>query len=185
MTEFYLVKESDSVNNLTELSRSLSLKGRQERKKLNFLKELDFSKIYSSPAKSCQQTIKPIVKGAKQEVVLVEALRERVLSSAKIEKEVAGRAYLWSFPTKNFPGGESNTAAQQRVIEFLKSVNKEIPQGKVLISTHGDLLSLILNYYNTEIGFSFWRELAQLAVVKLTITKERVNYETIVNEKLT
>lgn len=57
-----------------------------------------------------------------------------------------------------FNGGESSAQAQKRALASLQE-HLEALSGTIMLVTHGNLLSLLLQRFDPLIGFSFWIEL--------------------------
>lgn len=57
-----------------------------------------------------------------------------------------------------FRGGESSAQAQKRALASLEEHLNGL-SGNIIFVTHGNLLSLLLQYFDASIGFSFWSAL--------------------------
>ena len=99
----------------------------------------------------------------------VNDLRERELGIELETDFLASVQSSWVNPTKAFPGGESNEAAQRRGLAVVRHVVALHPGGHVVLSTHGNLLALIVNALRPEVGFEFWKDLTFPDVYELTI----------------
>jgi 2,3-bisphosphoglycerate-dependent phosphoglycerate mutase len=56
--------------------------------------------------------------------------------------------------------------------------------GQIVISTHGNLLALILNYYNNKVDYEFWKTLTIPDIYKININnKEEVSMKRLWKEK--
>ena len=67
------------------------------------------------------------------------------------------------------PGGESNAQAQQRMVATHDRLLAMHPRGRILVSTHGNVLALLLKHYEPSIGFDFWDALSRPDVYRLDI----------------
>jgi 2,3-bisphosphoglycerate-dependent phosphoglycerate mutase len=115
--------------------------------------------IYTSPSRRAMMTVVPLAESLSLSPGPVDDLRERALpveSVADFERLV--RAF-WASPGEPM-AGESNTQAQARGVAVLRRVLARHDGQHVVVSTHGNLLALILNAYDSAIGFEFWRRLS-------------------------
>lgn len=137
--------------------------------KLFLGKDIDF--IISSPFERAYHTIAPLADQIGVEVVLDDRLAERLLSSKNHPdwRDMLRKTY--DDLDICYEGGESSNTAMSRaisvVMELLNSVNKNI----VLVS-HGNLISLLLKYFDDRIGFQEWESLTNPDVFHLTFSAE-------------
>ncbi len=78
---------------------------------------------------------------------------------------------LWSQPTFSFIGGESNQQAQQRALVLLydwKATSNE----EIIISSHGNLICILLSAFDSSIDYNFWHNLSMPDVLVLGKTKK-------------
>ena len=133
--------------------------------------------IVSSNSLRAQQTVAPLAKLLALPVVLEPDLRERrlvapALSAQVFRGEEAFRAAVratWEDPNFAHPGGESNAAAQARGVAALQRLRRSHSDRHMVLSTHGNLLSLILQHFDPSIDYDFWASLRTPDVVVLTI----------------
>lgn len=102
-------------------------------------------------------------------VQLDERLIERKLSSQNISKQAfeATLKQLWKNPAISLPGGESNLTAQKRALSFLQDLEKLHQNEHIIISSHGNLICILLNYFDDTINYNFWKQLPMPAVLVL------------------
>jgi 2,3-bisphosphoglycerate-dependent phosphoglycerate mutase len=87
-------------------------------------------------------------------------LRERKLGDIGTQKFEAAVEATWLDAGFSHQGGESNGAAQERGVALLWGLLTRHQGQSVVLSTHGNLLALILNYFHPAVEYAFWRELA-------------------------
>jgi 2,3-bisphosphoglycerate-dependent phosphoglycerate mutase len=98
---------------------------------------------------------------------LVPNLRERelpILPASEFDRVVQES---WRFPERPTDGGESNATAQIRGLAAVRGVLMRHPGEHVVVSTHGNLLALILNGLDPAFGYDFWRRLSFPDVYRL------------------
>jgi len=158
--------------------RPLSPEGARAAEELaDHLAAAPITHIVSSDSLRAQQTVAPLARRLALPIILEPDLRERrltapVLPGGIFHGEEAFRGAVlatWEAPHFAHPGGESNAAAQARGVAVLQRLRRDHNDGPIVMSTHGNLLTLILNHYDPSIGFDFWATLRMPDVVVLTI----------------
>ena len=132
------------------------------------LKELEIDLILSSPYLRCIQTIEPYLDNNKN-FIIENDFRERLIS-----KEIIDGFYeVWYKSWEDFsyflPGCESSNEAQDRFVKALTK-HEELNRGKtILISTHGNVIGLCLNWINEKYGRNEAENLRNPDVLKLNV----------------
>lgn len=70
------------------------------------------------------------------------------------------------------PGGESSTEAMKRGVSVLEEVLEQ-PATNIAIVTHGNLLCLMLRYYNKAYGFAEWKNMTNPDVFELVFHSKK------------
>lgn len=176
MTTLYFVRHAHSTYTADELTRPLSEKGMNDVVKITdvLIKE-DIDIVTSSPYKRAVQTVQGIADYIEQEVVLIDDLRERTLTSQPAEDFKLAMTTVWQDPTFAWEGGESNIDAQKRGVEAIKVLLDMYEGKKVVLGTHGNIMVLILNYFDEKYGYKFWEELDMPDIYKATFEKHELN----------
>jgi len=65
------------------------------------------------------------------------------------------------------PNGESTQEAQERAIPIMKQLIQQHKGGKIALGTHGNILTIILNYFNKEYGYEFFEQTSKPDIYKL------------------
>ncbi|MGE7623031.1 histidine phosphatase family protein [Viridibacillus sp. NPDC096237] len=174
-TNVYFIRHAHSVYTPDELSRPLSEKGLREAKSI--LEKLKLEKIdtfISSPYRRAVQTIEPLAKYHSVEIMLDEAFQERKLAQGEVKDFTAVIAKVWQKPDFAFDGGESNQDAQARGIKGLMNVLHTYQDNNIMIGTHGNLMVLIMNYFDPKYDFEFWKELQMPDIYKLSFEGKKL-----------
>ena len=69
----------------------------------------------------------------------------------------------------SFPGGESSKDAQKRAVKVITSILKSHRGKKIVIGTHGDIMTLMLNHFDKRYSYSFWESTSMPDIYKLTV----------------
>jgi broad specificity phosphatase PhoE len=137
--------------------RPLSDAGRRAAREL--AEELDpfgLTAIYSSPFPRAHQTIEPLAQRREMEITILPDLRERLLTPAPRPDWRDQLQRGWSDPDYALPGCESGRQAQRRALRVLDLMRAHYPDGgRILISSHGNLISLILQAFEPAVDFEF------------------------------
>ena len=181
MTTLYLIRhcESSPDKDLPESRWPLSAKG--ELQSIKMVKPLSLLKpnwIYSSPYRRAFDSIKPLSDYVKLPIQTDKRLREKKLSKGFLDKfdffKVMEKA--WEDFDFAFEGCETGNVARARVLQFIEKKCK-VHLGKIIfISSHGNLIGLVLNSIDKDFGFSQWRQMKTPDVFKLTFS-DKLNWD--------
>ena len=163
----YLVRHAHAEW-LPDEGRPLSLRGMRDAVRLaDRLADRSIEAVYSSPYRRVIQTVSALAVRRKLPIQIEDRFRERTLGnwSANTFEEAVSRT--WQDAEYSWPGGESNKAAQTRAIEALDELIIGEPAEHIVLGTHGNLLTLILNHYDPQVGFVFWSRLTMPDVYQL------------------
>ncbi|WLD95342.1 histidine phosphatase family protein [Alkalihalobacillus sp. AL-G] len=175
MTEIYMVRHAHSVYTQNEYGRGLSEQGKKAAKNLTeILRNENIDFILSSPYRRAVETVKGIATHIGKTVQLVDGFKERTLAEKPVENFNDAIDKLWSEPAFSFPGGESNEVAQARGVTSLRKVLKQHEDKRVVVGTHGNIMVLMMNYFNPNFDRTFWNQLEMPDVYKLTFVKENL-----------
>ncbi|MEH7454360.1 histidine phosphatase family protein [Gottfriedia acidiceleris] len=173
MTNLYLVRHAHSTYTPDELGRPLSKRGFTDANKVTKLllnEKIDY--VISSPYKRAIQTVEEIAKSLNLEIKIEENFKERLLSHEPVEdfeKVIRG---VWMDFNRSLNGGESNYTAQKRGIEVINKLLKNYSGKNIVIGSHGNLMVLIMNYFDQKYDFNFWNGLTMPDIYKLTFEGE-------------
>ena len=156
--EVILLRHAHSTANLKGIlagrDNRIGLSDRGKRESIdisNYLSELKFDAIYSSPLNRCSETLDPWVEKTGAEIQSVPNLVEMEYgewsgqSLAKLSKKALWSSIQRRPSTVRFPGGESfsemSTRANQAILD--------LAQGKrrILVVSHGDVIKSIVAFH--------------------------------------
>lgn len=175
ITNIYMVRHAESpFVDGQERIRGLSVEGEEdagEVAKLMLLEEVDV--IVSSPFARSIKTIEEIATTRNLEIKLIEELRERMIKgNYKLSWEEVEPAIEKSFSNKDYclPGGETTRQAQERAIPIIKQLLKEHTGKNIVIGTHGNIMTIMLNYFDEQFGYDFWASTSKPDIYKLVFS---------------
>jgi 2,3-bisphosphoglycerate-dependent phosphoglycerate mutase len=170
MTIFYLVRHAHAEWTPDE-QRPLSPEGREDAQRVaDLLSGFPITRIHSSPFRRAWETVTPLAERLGLSVHSEPGLQERKLSGDPIVDDFfAAVKQTWDDPTYAHPGGETNATAQRRGMAVVHQLRGLYPEEHIVLSTHGNLLALILQHYDPSVDYAFWRSLTMPDVYQLTV----------------
>ncbi|WP_371471382.1 histidine phosphatase family protein [Niallia circulans] len=134
-----------------------------------FFAGIKIDRIISSPYKRAIQSIEPLATRLNLEIEINRKLIERVLSTESLSD--------WLDKLKaTFEGGESSQEAMKRIVKIIEDVFNNEHENTIIV-THGNLMSLLLNFYNKNFGFDDWQNLSNPDIYLLKNVGNKVIYE--------
>ena len=136
----------------------------------DLLADSQIERIVSSPYIRAKDSVAPLAGRLKLQVELDDRLVERVLC--------AGFMNDWqqhleaSFRDLDFclEGGESSRAAMRRIVSVVDEIRRH-PAETTLLATHGNIMALLLKYFDDAVGFAEWQKLTNPDVYRVTLTQ--------------
>ncbi|SME95009.1 histidine phosphatase family protein [Pseudobacteriovorax antillogorgiicola] len=171
----YLLRHSQSNprSNLPSEEWPLTEKGQQQSRRLvSVLNSLGIDKVFSSPYKRCIDTIKPFIESIGRPFTIEQDLHEchvthQFLPDPNDFWDIFERS--WNDFTFSYPDGESCRKGQDRIIRLIDRLKSE-ESGTLLLSSHGNLISLLLNSLDSGFGFQESRQLKNPDLIKITVS---------------
>lgn len=149
--------------------RPLTEQGLRDADELAF--ELDpyhFNAAYSSPYTRSVQTVTPTAARRSMEVQLLDDLRERRLVTKPTDDWAELMVKAWADPNWAAPGAETGREAQRRGLRALDLLRaRHALGGRLLVGSHGNLISLILQSLEPGVGHDFHQAMPNPAVFHL------------------
>jgi 2,3-bisphosphoglycerate-dependent phosphoglycerate mutase len=125
--------------------------------------------IYSSPYARAAETVAVLAQRRGIGVQVLDGLRERRLSLEQHDGWRDSLQRAWADADFSLPGGESGRDAQRRAIGMLDLLRSRHPDGgRLVIGSHGNLISLILQVLDPGVDFDFHMAMPMPAIYRLT-----------------
>ncbi|WP_044337888.1 histidine phosphatase family protein [Rossellomorea aquimaris] len=174
-TFLYFIRHAHSVYTPDELNRPLSERGKRDAERItDKLKKEKIEVVCSSPYRRAIQTVEGLVVDKDKEIILLDGLKERLLSTKPVEDFDSAICKVWKCPSFAFQGGESNLLAQKRGVSATFSLLNTYRGKRVAVGTHGNLMVLVLNHFDKRFDYDFWKNLEMPDVYRLTFDHERL-----------
>ncbi|HDX9654481.1 TPA: histidine phosphatase family protein [Bacillus wiedmannii] len=169
MTTIYFVRHAHSIYTKDERVRPLSEKGHLDVENVTrLLKDKHIDVVISSPYKRAIQTVQGIANTYNISIQIEEDLRERLLSKEPVTDFNDAVQKVWEDWDFAHEGGESNDVAQRRAVICMQNILKKYENKNIVIGTHGNIMVLLMNYFDSKYDFQFWKTLHMPDVYKLT-----------------
>lgn len=161
-------------------NRPLSVRGHADAVRVaELLAQRPVAAIYTSPARRAQQTVAPLVDRLQLPMQIVADLRERRLSATPVADFAAAMCTVWADPELALEGGESNRAAQQRAVTQVQALIARHQRQQIVLATHGNLLTLLLQHFDARLDFGFWQALTMPDVYEVQLAAATVSIQRI------
>ena len=132
--------------------------------------EIEF--IITSPFARAYQSIVPLSQRLGLTVEIDVRLTERILSSVPLDnwRELLAKTFIDL--DLSFEGGESSRTAMMRGVAVVERMIRQTDKTAVIV-THGNLMTLILKYFDKQIGYAEWENLRNPDVYCLKFSDEK------------
>lgn len=173
-TTIYMVRHAESpYTEEDERYRGLTPQGKEAAGAVtDILLQHNIEAVVSSPYARAVQTVEGLAERLGLEIELEEDLRERLLAGVYYPVEdkdfMPAIERLFREPGFAMPGGESNEGSQQRSIAALQQVMKRHKGKNIAVGTHGNIMTLMLNYFDDSYGLEFWKQTSKPDIYKLS-----------------
>lgn len=167
---FYLVRHCQATGQ--EPDAPLTEIGQQQAIELvAWLSDVSIGRIISSSFVRAYQSIMPLSKHLGLIIEVDDRLVERVLSLVPLDNWRERLAETFIDLDLSFEGGESSWTAMMRGVSVVNQAMQH-PTNPVVIVTHGNLMTLILKYFNEQISYAEWENLQNPDVYCIQISSE-------------
>ncbi len=167
-TIVYFVRHAHSIYTPDERERPLSQEGREQASRITSLfAEVPVDVVVSSPYSRAIETIEGTAHQRNLGILEVEAFKERRLAYNAVDDFQAAMEAVWADDTFSWEGDESNVEAQLRGVEALNGLLERYKGQTIVVGTHGNLMTLMMNYFDNQYHYSFWQSLKMPDVYKL------------------
>ena len=172
-TYLYFVRHAASPFSLdNELQRGLSEQGQADSHVVaEILKNEEIDLIVSSTYRRAIDTVRPLAERMNQQIILYDGLAERAIASLKSEiPEVELlKAIEESFKDINYclPEGETTKQARVRSLPIIEKLLSDNKGKKIAIGTHGNIMTIILNFFDPSYGYEFWLHTSKPDIYRL------------------
>ena len=170
MKTIYIIRHCKAFGQ--EPDASLTPEGEEQAERLaTCLKDRGIETIVSSPFARAVATIRPLADQLQLHIHIEEQLSERVLSSEDLSNWMELLERTFSDLDMKLTGGESSREAMSRAVSVIRKLQAH-PANSIAVVTHGNLMSLLLKYYDDGIGYEDWKQLSNPDVYELILAQD-------------
>jgi len=175
-TIMYFVRHAESVFVVgKERTRGLSVQGKQDAVLIrDILKFENIDVFISSPYERAIETIYPTAIELQKDIHIEEDLRERMIGDFTPRTFKEAKHRVFEEMDFSFPGGESSIVAQKRATSVILRIIDTYKGKKIVVGTHGDIMTLILNYFDKKYEYTFWQSTSMPDIYKLKIEDDKL-----------
>lgn len=171
-TNIFMVRHAESPFLFgRERTRGLSVEGAMEALKVaEILAAEKVDVVVSSPFERAIKSVEPIAAARNLKIELFEELRERMIKGDyQLPWEEIERAIEQSYMDKNYclPDGETTKQAAERSVPIIKRIMKNYEGKNIVVGTHGNIMTIIMNDFDERYGFEFWKSTSKPDIYKL------------------
>ncbi|SME14210.1 bifunctional RNase H/acid phosphatase [Bacillus mobilis] len=179
-TYIYMVRHGESPKlEGNERTRGLTEKGHMDACRVtDILKEERIDTFISSPYNRAMLTIEKAADFYEKKIVVYENLKECMFSN---EDQILSDKEVYPLVKKMFANhdftlteGESYKNCQRRVVKVLKEILMDFQGQKIIIGTHGLVMTLMMNYFDNQYGFEFLMQTSKPDIYKLELKDEQL-----------
>lgn len=177
MKEIYLVRHCAAEGQ--EPTANLTNEGQQQAIDLvSFFVGKNIDRIYSSTYTRALQTVEPLAEALNTKIEQDARLTERVFSTIKMDDWMTWFKKGFENPDLVFEGGESGRDAQKRIVQIIEEIFRGDDE-RIVVVSHGNLISLFLQTINPNFSFENWSEITNPDVFLITLDfdTDQLGYE--------
>ncbi|WP_336798368.1 histidine phosphatase family protein [Exiguobacterium acetylicum] len=172
MRTIYFIRHCESIKTGSDRGRGLTDAGQEQAQELvAFFEALPIDAIYSSPMRRTVDSVRPLAE-QRGLPIYEAAFQERRFqeSDERLSPERLEELLKRSFQNDDYAesGGESNQIARNRSLAAIDQLRKTHPHHRVVVATHGLLLSLVLEHYTGRPANEWLGAMASPAIHQLT-----------------
>ncbi|WP_064090946.1 histidine phosphatase family protein [Rossellomorea aquimaris] len=176
-TFVYMVRHGDSPKGGEEKTRGLTVKGKHDALVIaNVLRDEDIDVVISSPYNRSILTVQNLAEQIGQEVIVFENLKERIfhVEEQRISDKDLYPLLKESFTDPDFSlsGAESNSTCQKRAIKVLKELLINYQGQKVVLGTHGAVMTLMMGYYDRKYDLNFLHSISKPDIYRMEFNEQ-------------
>jgi 2,3-bisphosphoglycerate-dependent phosphoglycerate mutase len=178
-TSIYLIRHGQSPKKEgSERNRGLTEQGLADARRIaEHLSNEGIDAFYSSPYQRASLTLEPLAQACGTYITAVEDLKETVFvgGDAIMQDDtlIPTVSRMFREPDFALPGGESLTAAKDRVMAAFNTILEAHPGQKIAIGTHGMVMTLILGHFDSRYDFDFLMKTSKPDVYRMTFRENR------------
>lgn len=180
VTNIYMIRHAESPFVFgEEKTRGLSEEGLAAAQQVaDLLTDHEIHVVAASTYTRAIQTVAEVALRRNLRVIEFDGLRERPIKGLdyKAPWDELLTAIKRSFTDFDYAleGGETTRQAQARSIPIIQSLLQQYAGRNIAIGTHGNIMTIIMNYFDRKYGFEFWNQTSKPDIYKMTFLDEQL-----------
>ncbi|MCK8059593.1 MULTISPECIES: GNAT family N-acetyltransferase [unclassified Fusibacter] len=138
-----------------------------------YFSEIEIDHVIASTFRRAVDTVSGIANEKRLAVEEIEDLREREVGEY-VEDFKAFVQRQWSDFEYASTGGESINQVKGRGVEAFEKVLSRHDGKRIVIGTHGTILTALLNHYDPGVGYEFWSQLEMPDMVRVEFCESSI-----------
>ncbi len=180
MKRIYVIRHCEAQGQSS--NAPLTERGQEQAKRLaDFFYTYNIDRIISSPYLRAIQSIELLSKRTNKKIELDDRLSERTLSTDNLPDWYEKLKITFTDLDLKYEGGESSQEAMTRIKNVVKEVVVRGTEQTVIVS-HGNLISLLVKSYQSDVDFQFWQRLSNPDVYQISYIQNEAVIERIWND---
>lgn len=169
MEKIYLVRHCEA--NGQDPDAQMTTRGSEQAQSLaRFFSRIEVDTIVSSPWRRAIDSITPTAEVRGMKVLTDGRLAERRLSRKPVQNWLEKLNQSFHDPDFSLPGGESGREARERGLAVIRDLQQKQERSTIVV-THGNLLVLLLQSFDSGYGFEDWAQLSNPDVFEIDLKK--------------
>ncbi|MGG1290361.1 histidine phosphatase family protein [Bacillus smithii] len=141
-----------------------------------FFSNIRVEQVISSPFLRAVQSVEPLCQKQNLKIEIDKRLSERIHSTDPLPDWLEKLKATFQDMELSYEGGESSNEATKRIVNVVEEALKNEHEN-ILMATHGNLMSLLIKFFNQDFGFEQWQNLTNPDVFLLRFTNKQVHLE--------
>ncbi len=180
MKRIYVIRHCEAQGQSS--NAPLTERGQEQAKRLaDFFYTYNIDRIISSPYLRAIQSIELLSKRTNKKIELDDRLSERTLSTDNLPDWYEKLKITFTDLDLKYEGGESSQEAMTRIKNVVNEVVVRGTEQTVIVS-HGNLISLLVKSYQSDVDFQFWQRLSNPDVYQISYIQNEAVIERIWND---
>lgn len=142
----------------------------------DFFADIKIDRIIASPFSRAIQTIEPLSKRKNINIGIDERLSERILSTRDLPDWYKKLQATFTDMELKFEGGESSSEAMKRIVHVVEETFQSHAEHSIIVS-HGNIIALLLKYYNNDVDFQVWGNLSNPDIFQFSTKHNEITIE--------
>jgi 2,3-bisphosphoglycerate-dependent phosphoglycerate mutase len=173
--QMYVIRHCEATGQAKDAP--LTVTGFEQAKLLaDCLQDSGVEQVICSPYLRAQQSIAPFAQRNDIPLRIDRRLSERVLSGSNLDNWMECLRQTFDDFDVSFNGGESSSHAMRRAVEVINELGTSESKC-IAVVTHGNLMTLLLRYFDARFGFDEWARLTNPDIFLVSVEENKATVQ--------